>query len=78
MKAILASDKQKMTNPANTPKDRSVIEKSSDSAKPRYDAAHAATLTGKDKIAYWQEVGISGDELRKRVHAHIDSLPWKK
>jgi hypothetical protein len=25
----------------------------------------------------WRE-GITGDELVKRVHAHIDTLPWKK
>lgn len=74
------TDKLKNVSPA-------VLEKISDYAdellvdesnKPRYDAAHAATLSGKEKITYWKEVGISGDELFDRVIAHIDTLPWKK
>jgi len=46
--------------------------------KPRYDAAYEATLSDEEKVKYWQEVGITGDELKKDLFDYIDSLPWRE
>jgi len=43
-----------------------------------YDTAFIATLSAEEKVAYWSEIGISGEELKKRLLAHIDTLNWKK
>lgn len=46
--------------------------------KPKYDAAYEATLSDEEKVKYWQEVGITGDELFNSVAEHIKTWPWKK
>jgi agmatine/peptidylarginine deiminase len=46
--------------------------------KPKYNPEYEATLSEKEKIAYWQKVGITGDEFFNDVIAHIKTLPWKK
>ncbi len=82
METSLAEKKKRITDWVNGLDDKKllnqIIELSNQSEQPIYDPTYEATLSGKDKIEYWKKVGISGDELLRRVHAHIDTLPWKK
>jgi len=78
----LESKRKKITDWVNKIEDKEVLDQMIDfinnSEKTIYDPAYEATLSGKEKIEYWKKVGISGDELLRRVYAHIDTLPWKK
>lgn len=83
MKTVsLESKRKKITDWVNKIEDKEVLDQMIDfinnSEKPIYDPAYEASLSGKEKIEYWKKVGISGDELLRRVYAHIDTLPWKK
>ena len=82
MESTLAEKKKKITDWVNGLDDKKllnqIIELSNQSEQPIYDPAYEASLSGKEKIEYWKKVGISGDELIRRVHAHIETLPWKK
>ena len=44
--------------------------------KPCYDAAYAATLSGKEKIAYWYKVGYTEEESKQRVLARVEK--WQQ
>lgn len=78
----LESKRKKITDWVNKIEDKEVLDQMIDfinnSEKTIYDPAYEASLSGKEKIEYWKKVGISGDELLRRVYAHIDTLPWKK
>ncbi|NLN33573.1 MAG: hypothetical protein GX159_08260 [Flavobacteriaceae bacterium] len=83
MKTVsLESKRKKITDWVNKIEDKEVLDQMIDfinnSEKTIYDPAYEASLSGKEKIEYWKKVGISGDELLRRVYAHIDTLPWKK
>ncbi|RRQ47272.1 hypothetical protein DTW91_00885 [Chryseobacterium sp. SC28] len=43
-----------------------------------FDADYEAQLSDEEKVAYWEKVGISGDELFDSVKEHIKTLPWKE
>ena len=78
----IESKKKKITDWINSVEDKQILDQIIEiidkTEKTAYDAEFEATLSGKEKIEYWKKVGISGDELLRRVHAHIDTLPWKK
>ncbi|MDE1193482.1 MAG: hypothetical protein PW786_15250 [Arachidicoccus sp.] len=82
MESDVAINKLKITKWIIDLEDKSVLEKverlMKENKKPEYDAAYEATLSDEEKVKYWQEVGISGDELFNGVVAHIRTLPWKK
>lgn len=44
--------------------------------KPKYDAAFEATLSDDEKVKYWQEVGYTLDESKKRILDRI--AKWKE
>ena len=80
MKTTLEVNKRKVTDWVNALEDEKLLDKvlqlmSESSTKPRYDAAYAATLTDEEKIAYWKEVGISGEESKRRLLSRIDQ--WR-
>ncbi|HEX5154337.1 MAG TPA: hypothetical protein VFW07_22975 [Parafilimonas sp.] len=62
--------------------DKNTLEKvaclMNENQKTKYDPAYEATLSQEEKVAYWQQVGISGEELFGNVVAYINTLPWKK
>lgn len=78
----LAAEKQKITTWINSLEDKHILDQiaqlMNQSNKPPYDPVYEATLSDEEKVAYWKEIGISGDELFGSVIAHIKTLQWKK
>ncbi|ANI88055.1 hypothetical protein A9P82_01190 [Arachidicoccus ginsenosidimutans] len=82
MDTIVEIDKLEIAKWLINLEDKSTLEKVArimkESNKPKYDAAYEATLSDKEKVVYWQEVGISGEEFFNNVIEHIRAWPWKK
>lgn len=78
MERTMATDKQKITDWVNRLEDKQLLNKVKQLMYESYDAAFIATLSDEEKVAYWSEIGISGEELKKRLLAHINTLNWKK
>lgn len=68
MDTKLAEEKRKITDWVNHLNDENVLGKLSEIMRQERKAAFDKEF----------EIGISGDELLKRVFKHIDSLPWEK
>jgi len=75
----LTMEKRKITTWINSLQDKNVLDqiiKLMNSTV--FDAEYESKLSDKEKIEYWNKVGISGDELFDSVKEHINTLPWKK